>query len=157
MFSNDTDETGLFSNDNNKITINIKKKKSSPGNTSPRNNHCWHSHSSSCITLLWQYYICLYIMAKFSLSTPTGPWLPRIRVELPPAGWSQGTLHLGLWPWAKTQLAPVPIWGHLQADTKGSFFLPSCTKCVPDWEFFWVIRFNSIQKRSSEVSQESQI
>lgn len=27
MFSNDTDETGLFSNDNNKITINIKKKK----------------------------------------------------------------------------------------------------------------------------------
>lgn len=26
MFSNDTDETGLFSNDNNKITINIKKK-----------------------------------------------------------------------------------------------------------------------------------
>lgn len=27
MFSNDTDETGLFSNDNNKITVNIKKKK----------------------------------------------------------------------------------------------------------------------------------
>ena len=48
--------------------------------------------------------------------------------------------------WAKIQLAPVPIWDHLQADTKGSFFFSSCTKCAPDWEFLWVKTFNSIEK-----------
>lgn len=65
------------------------------------------------------------------------------RVELSPAGDGPKTLLLG-----KDITGPIPSrkGGCFPVHTKGPFFFSSCIKCVPDWEFFRVMRFNSTGK-----------
>lgn len=144
----------MFSNDDN-ITRNVKKKMNTSGNTPPRGHRCWRSDGGLYRTFSHAHHVGLCGEMEPSLQ-PAGPGFPESGRNCPQQGGGRGPSNQGCGPgqgrnWPQSQFRAV------SEQTQRGHFLSLIYTVCPGLGVLLGYEIQLNWKRSSEVSQESQM